>query len=76
MAIDVRAVARLREIAAVIGCPVEAFYGPDGEAVDLGMTHELFHLWHAIQDPKARQRVLNSARREALGDAVPATAAE
>ncbi|XYD10450.1 hypothetical protein R1A27_08235 [Methylobacterium sp. NMS12] len=40
------------------------------------MTSELFRLWHAIQEPQARQRVLNSARREALSEAIPAKAAE
>ncbi len=76
MAIDVRAVARLREIAAVVGCPVEAFYAPDGDACELCMTSELFRLWQAIHEPQARQRILNSARREALGEAIHAEAAE
>ncbi|MEE7447938.1 hypothetical protein MRF4_08930 [Methylobacterium radiotolerans] len=76
MAVDVRAGARLREIAAVLGCPVEAFYAPDGAACDAGMTSELFRLWHAIQEPQGRQRVLNSARREVYGGATVAKAAE
>ncbi|MEE7506010.1 hypothetical protein ACLBXO_29795 [Methylobacterium sp. C33D] len=76
MAIDVGVGARLREIAAVVGCPVEAFYGLDGDTSDAGMTRELFRLWHAIREPQARERVLDSARREARGEVVHAKAAE
>lgn len=60
-----RAAGRLGEIAAVIGCPVDEFYAPDGGTHDAGLTCELLRLWSAIKDPQARQRILESVRREA-----------
>lgn len=67
MAVDDRGAKRLDEIAAVMGCQVEVFYLPDSEAHEAGMTCELLHLWNAITEPQARQRILASARLEALG---------
>ncbi|GJE48393.1 hypothetical protein GOFOIKOB_1422 [Methylobacterium tardum] len=69
MAVDDRAVRRLSEIAAVMGCRVEVFYLPDSEAHEAGMTCELLRLWNAITEPQARQRILASARLEARGAA-------
>jgi hypothetical protein len=66
MAYEDRAAARLREIAAVVGCPIEAFYLPrDADSV---MTEELLRLWNATTDTQARQRILNTARREAASE--------
>jgi hypothetical protein len=76
MAIDIRADARLREIAAVMGCPVEWFYASEGEAGDATMTYELLCLWHAIQEPQGRERVLKSARHEAQRETQGTKAAE
>lgn len=69
MAVDDRAVRRLSEIAAVMGCRVEVFYLPDSEAHEAGMTCELLRLWNAITEPQARQRILASARLEARATA-------
>lgn len=66
MAVDDRAAGRLGEIAAVMGCHVEMFYLPDSESHEAGMTCELLHLWNTITEPEARQRILASARLEAL----------
>lgn len=69
MAVDDRAAGRLGEIAAVMGCHVEVFYLPDSESQEAGMTCELLHLWSSITEPQARQRILESARLEALSAA-------
>ncbi|MGH1591708.1 hypothetical protein ACRBEV_29160 [Methylobacterium phyllosphaerae] len=76
MTIDDSAIVRLREIAAVVGCPVEAFFASADEGVEAGMTHELIRLWNALQEPQARQRVLTIARHELLREARGADAAE
>ncbi|MBP1179755.1 hypothetical protein [Methylobacterium sp. PvR107] len=69
MAASDSAARRLGEIAAVIGCRVEVFYLPDGEAPESGMTCELLHLWNTVTEPQVRQRILNRVRLEALGAA-------
>ncbi|MGH1571998.1 hypothetical protein ACRAWG_16510 [Methylobacterium sp. P31] len=71
MAFEDRAVARLREIAAVVGCSIETFFLPRDIDLDSSTTVELFRLWNTLTEPQARQRVLDSARLEAsLQDAV------
>lgn len=76
MAVEDRAAARLTEIAALLGCPVEKFFAPDHIAVEADMTRELLSLWSAIRQPQIRQRILDAVRRETRRDAVAAEAAE
>jgi hypothetical protein len=75
MATEDDAAARLREIAAAVGCPIEAFYSPAGLADDHEplMTYELFRLWDGLVDQQARARVLGFIRQEAA-DRVAAAA--
>ncbi|MCJ2052412.1 hypothetical protein [Methylobacterium sp. J-070] len=70
MTIEGRFSERLSEIAAVMGCSVESFYLPESKAHEASLTIELLRLWSAIDDPQARQRILSTARREAVAAAV------
>jgi hypothetical protein len=64
MASEDRAAARLREIAAIVGCSIEAFYLPRNNDHEAAMTVELFRLWNGLTEPHARQRVLDRVRLE------------
>lgn len=76
MAVDDRARARLAEIAALLGCPVEKFFGPSDDVFDVGMTYELLSLWSTIRQPQIRQRILETVRRETGQDGAAREAAE
>ena len=51
----------LRDLAEMLGCAIEDFFGTDS-AEDLTMTEELLSLWLSIEDAGARRRILDCAR--------------
>lgn len=75
MAVDDRASARLAEIAALLGCPVEKFFAHGDDAFDIGMTYELLSLWSTIRQPQVRQRILEAVRSETGRNGAPPGAA-
>ncbi|MEL6063018.1 MULTISPECIES: hypothetical protein [unclassified Methylobacterium] len=76
MAVDDRFSARLAEIARLLGCPVESFFGRDEDVFDVGATYELLSLWCTIRQPLVRQRILETIRRELGRDGAAPEAAE
>ncbi|MCJ2088376.1 hypothetical protein MKK88_20645 [Methylobacterium sp. E-005] len=76
MAVGDVASARLAEIAARFGCPVETFLAaPDG-VLDLLETEELLTLWSTIRQSQVRQRILDFVRCQAGGRMSAPEAAE
>ena len=63
----------LRRLAEALESPVEIFFqesgseagGASGSDCDPMPTLELLRLWHALREPRSRQRVLAAARQEA-----------